>query len=89
MKFVSQYENFRLVVAVGEAYQFKKGIFETKNKALIEKLQSLPNYRKDFGPERKEDGVDEVKAEVAKPEKPAKEKTSEKDAKLKKEEVKN
>jgi len=67
MKFVSQYESLHLTIesrqevregrevtiTPGLAVQFKDGVFETKDKELIKKLQSAPNYRKDFGPERK------------------------------------
>lgn len=67
MKFISKYESFHLTIesrreiregrevtiTPGVAVQFKDGVFETKDKELIAKLQSAPNYRKDFEKEKK------------------------------------
>lgn len=75
MKFISQYESFHLTIesrreiregrevtiTPGLAVQFKDGVFETKDKDLIKKLQSAPNYRKDFGPERIETKEEKIK----------------------------
>jgi len=98
MKFVSQYESFRLTIesrreiregrevtiTPGIAVQFKNGVFETKDKELIAKLKSAPNYRKDFGPE----STETKKEKVVSP-KPPIAKESKKSAKLNKEVVKS
>jgi len=106
MKFVSQYESFHLTIesrreiregrevtiTPGLAVQFKDGVFETKDKELINKLKSAPNYRKDFGPERtgtKKEKAVAPKSRASKASKSPIAKESKKSAKLNKEAVKS
>jgi len=106
MKFISASSDLKLIIEArkeivvgrdrslteGLTVTFKKGVFVTSDKDLIAKLQSLPNYRRDFGPERagtKKEKAVAPKTRAPKAPKSPVAKEAKKSAKLNKEAVKS